>query len=131
VAGERPVPQWVVAATTGPTEVPAGVGRRFRLYDGAGSSIYPEGKPADIAQVDGARVIVLHPPNGDYRWRNGRVYEGMIPAVTLDTIMAPDEAAAWRARIIPARETDLFARNPALQGRFPYQDETGGELTAR
>jgi hypothetical protein len=36
----------------------------------------------------------------------------MIPAMTLDAIMTADEAAAWRQRITPARQTDLYARNP-------------------
>jgi hypothetical protein len=35
----------------------------------------------------------------------------MVPTLTLDHIMASHEAAAWRARIAPARETDLFGRN--------------------
>jgi hypothetical protein len=76
--------------------VPAGIARRFRLYDGAGAYIYPEGKPAHIA--------------------------GMIPAMTLDAVMSASEAAAWRGRITPARETDGFARNPLLAGRYPYPE---------
>jgi hypothetical protein len=114
VPGERPVPEWVAAATTGPSEVEAGIQRRFRLYDGAGTYIYPEGKPADIVQIDGARVIVLYPPRGNFRWLHGRTYLGMIPAMTLDAVMTAGEAAAWRGRITPARETDVFARNPEL-----------------
>jgi hypothetical protein len=53
-------------------------------------------------------VIVLYPPRGNYRWVSGRTYEHMVPALTLDHIMTPDEASAWRARSTPARETDLF-----------------------
>jgi hypothetical protein len=53
-------------------------------------------------------VIVLHPPRGSYRWDCGRTYEHMVPALTLDHIMTPDEASAWPAHIAPARETDLF-----------------------
>jgi hypothetical protein len=31
----------------------------------------------------------------------------MVPVLTLDHIMTPGEADAWRSRIAPARETDL------------------------
>lgn len=73
-----------------------------------GAYIYPEGRPADIPHHGGVRVIVLHPTRGNYRWVSGRTYEHMVPALTLDHIMTPDEASPWRARITPARETDLF-----------------------
>lgn len=89
---------------------PANGQRRFRLFDATGAYIYPEGRPADIALVEGARVIALHPPLGDYGWTCGRTYEHMVPALTLDHIMTPEQASAWRARITPARETDLLGR---------------------
>jgi hypothetical protein len=85
--------------------------RRFRLFDGTGAYIYPEGHPAGIPLLDGIRVIVLHPPLGSYGWACGRTYEHMVPALTLDHIMTPEEAEAWRARIAPARQTDLFGIN--------------------
>lgn len=46
--------------------------RRFRLFDGHGDYVYPEGWPANIKPLDGVRVLVLHPPNGNYGWNNGR-----------------------------------------------------------
>jgi hypothetical protein len=110
LAGERPAPAWVAAATTAPPRHPPGdiIQRRFRLFDGAGAYIYPEGRPAGIPLIEGARVIVLHPPRGNYGWTCGRTYEHMAPGLTLDHIMTPDEADAWRARTAPARETDLL-----------------------
>lgn len=112
LAGERPAPAWVAAATTASSRLPPEdvIQRRFRLFDATGAYIYPEGRPADIPLIDGARVIVLHPPRGRYGWEGGRTYEHMVPALTLDHVMTPDQAAAWRARIAPARETDLFGR---------------------
>lgn len=112
LAGERPAPAWVAAATTASPLPPAGdiIKRRFRLFDATGAYIYPEGRPADIERIEGARVIVLHPPLGDYGWTCGRTYENMVPALKLDHIMTPDQAGAWRARIAPARETDLFGK---------------------
>ena len=85
------------------------VQRRFRLYDGTGAYVYPEGRPADIAVIDGVRLVGLHPPLGDYRWTSGRVYQHMAPTLTLDHVMDRDEAEAWRSRITPAHETDFLA----------------------
>jgi hypothetical protein len=112
LAGERPAPAWVAAATTAPPRLVAGdiIQRRFRLFDATGAYIYPEGRPADIPLVEGARVIVLHPPCGNYGWAGGRTYEHLIPALTLEHVMTPDQAVPWRARIAPARETDLFGK---------------------
>lgn len=66
VGGEPPAPAWVAAATTAPPQRLADdpIQRRFRLFDGAGAYIYPEGRPADIPPVDGVRVIVLYPTAG-------------------------------------------------------------------
>ncbi len=113
LAGERPAPTWVDAATTGPAQVgfADAIVRRFRLFDGSGGYIFPEGRPADITPIDGTRVLVLHPPLGEFGWTTGRTYEHMVPTLTLDRIMRPDETRAWRSRIAPARETDLFGTN--------------------
>ena len=71
VPGQRPAPDRVAAATTGQTRPPHNglTERRFRLFDGTGAYIYPEGRPADIAAVDGVRIVVLHPSRGSYSWR--------------------------------------------------------------
>jgi hypothetical protein len=53
---------------------------------------------------------VLHPPSGNYRWVNGRTYENMVPTFTLDHVITPDEAHAWRIRITRARDTDMFTQ---------------------
>jgi len=109
---EPPRPDWVAEATDAPlvSRSPADpVLRRFRLYDGTGRYVYPEGRPADIGAVEGTRVLVLHPPNGSFGWSNARVYEGMKPTLTLDAVLAPAEASAWLGRIAPADETDFMS----------------------
>jgi hypothetical protein len=112
LTGVRPEAAWVAAATDAPASIVGKpIERRFRLFDATGAYVYPEGRPADIAAVAGARVLVIHPPNGIYQWGQGRVYEGMRPELTLDEIMTADEAATWLARAEPARETDFFAQN--------------------
>ncbi|MEV6842643.1 hypothetical protein [Actinoplanes sp. NPDC051411] len=69
LAGVRPEAAWVAAATDAPAEV-AGkpIERRFRLFDATGEYVAPEGRPSEIARVEGARVLVIHPPNGSYQW---------------------------------------------------------------
>jgi hypothetical protein len=109
---EPPRPDWVAEATDAPLVSHWGadpVLRRFRLYDGTGRYVYPEGRPADIGAVQGTRVLVLHPPNGRFGWGHARVYEGMKPTLTLDAVLAPAEASAWLGRIAPADETDLMS----------------------
>ncbi|MGH3627029.1 MAG: hypothetical protein ACRDRL_06255 [Sciscionella sp.] len=112
---QPPEPAWVAAATTaspGPFDPITPVKRRFRLFDGHGSYIYPEGRPADIEPLDGVRVLVLHPANGNYGWNNARAYVSMAPTLTLDGKIEPAETAHWLSRIAPARETDMMARYP-------------------
>lgn len=82
--------------------------RRFRLFDATGGYVSPEGRPADIAVVNGVRLVVLHPPRGNYIWMSGRTYEAMAPTLTLDRLLDPGEADTWHRRAAPARETDLF-----------------------
>ena len=114
IAGLPPEPAWVAAATDGvhgPFDPPAAICRRFRLFDGRGGYVSPEGRPCDIEPLDGTRVVVLHPPLGNYGWQFGRSYEHMAPTVTLDRVLEPAEAARLLSRIAPARETDLMAIN--------------------
>ncbi|MFG2480502.1 hypothetical protein [Streptomyces fagopyri] len=111
VVGDRPSRSWVEAATDGDPHLgpddPAI--RLFRLFDGRGTYIGPEGVPADIEPLDGTRVIVLHPPNGNYALGLGRVFEHMTPTLRLDRILEPAETEHWLARLAPAVENDLMA----------------------
>jgi hypothetical protein len=111
---EPPRPDWVAEATSvKPVPHPGTdpIRRRFRLYDGTGVYVYPEGRPADIGLTDGARVLVTLPPNGNFGWSRARAYPLMTPSLTLDQVLDSTEASAWLGRITPARETDLMARN--------------------
>jgi len=103
----------VAAATDAPPRLPVTdpIRRRFRLFDGLGDYVYPEGRPADIAPLDGTRVVVLYPPLGRYGWSGGRTYQHMTPTLTLDRFLEPAEAASWLARVSPARQDDLMAIN--------------------
>lgn len=110
---EPPEPAWVAAATDAPPVRPLTdpILRRFRLFDGLGCYVFPEGRPADIAPLDGTRVVVLHAPLGRYGWSAGRTYQHMTPALTLDRFMDSAEAASWLGRVLPARENDLMSIN--------------------
>ncbi|MEV6942849.1 hypothetical protein AB0N07_12780 [Streptomyces sp. NPDC051172] len=111
VAGERPARSWVEAATDGDpnlgTSDPAI--RRFRLFDGHGGYVHPEGIPADIEPLDGTRVLVLHPPNGTFGMGVGRVFEHMTPTLELDRVLEPAQTQLWFDRVAPAVENDLMA----------------------
>ncbi|MGY4921984.1 hypothetical protein [Streptomyces sp. 900105755] len=117
VPGERPDRSWVAAATDADPYLGPGnpAIRRFRLFDGHGAYVHPEGVPADIKPLDGTRVLVLHPPNGDYGMGVGRVFQDMIPALSLDRILGPEETERWLTRIAPAVENDFMASDG--QGR--------------
>ena len=108
---EPPRRSWVAAATDGARRLRAAdpILRRFRLFDGHGAYVFPEGRPADIQPLDGTRVVILHPPLGRFAWSAGRAYRHMTPTLTLDRILAPAEAARWLARVSPAQQTDLMA----------------------
>lgn len=108
---EPPKPEWVAAATDAPALRPRAdpILRRFRLFDGLGCYVFPEGRPADIAPLDGTRVVVLHAPLGRFGWSGGRAYQHMTPTLTLDRFMEPTEAESWLARVYPARENDLLS----------------------
>jgi hypothetical protein len=108
---ESPKPEWVAAATDSPLPPTDPILRQFRLFDGLGYYVFPEGHPADIAPLDGTRVVVLHAPLGRYGWTSGRIYLHMTPTLTLDRFLEPAEAADWLARVLPARETDLMSVN--------------------
>ena len=108
----RPDPSWVAAATDADPFLGAGNAavRAFRLFDGHGRYLYPEGRPADIGLLDGVRLLVVHPPNRTYRMGSGRVFAAMRPTLTLDRQLSPTEVENWLARITPAVEDDLMAQ---------------------
>jgi hypothetical protein len=111
---EPPRRDWVDEATEAPLVNHVGtdpIVRRFRLYDGTGGYVDPEGRPADIGVTDGMRVLVIHPPNGMYGWANARAYEHMKPTLTLDAALGTADAADWLDRIAPANETDMMSAN--------------------
>jgi hypothetical protein len=109
---ESPKRLWVEQATDAPLvpQPPTDpINRRFRLFDGNGAYVYPEGRPADIGKTNGTRVLVIHPPYGPYGWTYGRAYPRMTPRLTLDAVLGDAEAAEWLGRIAPAVENDMMA----------------------
>jgi hypothetical protein len=108
LAGDPPAPRWVAAATDGTPRVPDAdpIRQRFRLFDGHGAYIFPEGRPSDIEPFEGVRVIVAEAPRGRYGWTAGRLYTQMRPTLTVDAVLEPAAAARWLSRVAPAREDD-------------------------
>ncbi|GAA4942438.1 hypothetical protein [Actinoplanes utahensis] len=100
IAGDRPQPAWIAAATDGPELQPAGgVRGQFEMWGADGDRVWGEGRPADVPVVDGHRVVVLDVPSYARSWNTGRVYPLMYPEITLDRILPETEAAGWLARI--------------------------------
>ncbi|MEU5057472.1 MULTISPECIES: hypothetical protein [unclassified Streptomyces] len=104
VAGDRPDGRWVDAATDGPAildadgpAVPA-----FRIIDSQGSNLEPESVPADIALLNGKRVLILHPSIDDVVLNVGRMFDRMKPTLYLDRILGPAEAESWLELLTPA-----------------------------
>jgi hypothetical protein len=123
--GDPPEPAWVAAATDGPVRLQEAspIVRRFRLFDGHGHDVSPDGRPAGIEPLDGTRVLVLHPPLAPYGWTNGRAYQRMPPSLTLDHPLDPAEAATWRSRIAPPLQASL---NGKASGPSSDQDSSRG-----
>ena len=69
--------------------------------DAYGDWIWNEGRPADIPQLEGERVVVLDPPPYLRSWNAGRAYPLMHPSLTIDRILTTDEAAHWLSIIKP------------------------------
>ncbi len=103
IPGVPPEPAWVAAATDGDMTPEGGIRGQFNLVDATGEWIWNEGRPADIPLVGDHRVVVLDPPAYPRGWNLGRAYPLMTPQITLDRILAPDEAAGWLGRIAPDR----------------------------
>jgi hypothetical protein len=67
-----------------------------------GKWIWNEGRPADIPQLDGVRVVVLEPEPYPRSWNTGRQYPLMSPLLRLDGPVPPAEAAVRLSRVKPS-----------------------------
>jgi hypothetical protein len=99
IAGKRPEPAWIAAATDGDPQPGGGIQGQFNLVDAAGEWIWNEGRPADILSMDERRVVVIDPPPYVRSWNVGRAYPLMVPEVRLDRVLPADEAAQWVSRV--------------------------------
>jgi hypothetical protein len=102
--GPAPNATEIAAATTGDDVAPAGgIRGNVQLTAADGGIIYNEGRPADIPELDGTRVLVLDPPPFPRTWNAGRAYPLMAPTVTVDGELPADEAARWLGLVKPPR----------------------------
>ncbi|MEU0441845.1 hypothetical protein ABZ202_19105 [Streptomyces sp. NPDC006186] len=74
----------------------------FNLVGPDGQWVWNEGTPSDIPVVDGVRLLVLDPPPYRRMWPAGRFFPHMTGDLTLERVLAPEEAGAWLARCKPA-----------------------------
>lgn len=102
IPGKGPAPADVAAASDGPDLAPAGgIQGQFDLMDAYGHVIWNEGRPADIAPLEGTRVVVLDPPSKPRTWSTGRAYPEMRPEVTVTEVLSPEAAAYWLSKVRP------------------------------
>ncbi|MDI1465556.1 hypothetical protein QEZ54_31760 [Catellatospora sp. KI3] len=97
-------PAWTAVAANAPRSAFGGQVRgQFNLVDVHGNWIWNEGTPADIPLLDGVRVVVLDPPPYARGWDNSRRFPLMPAWISLDEVMAPEQAAAWLSRVADAK----------------------------
>jgi hypothetical protein len=134
LAGERPAPSWVAAATTAPPQMPVDdlIHRRFRLFDATGAYVLPEGRPADIAVVDGVRLVVLHQPRGNYMWMSGRTYEAMArPSRSTGSWSQMSRTPGTSERLRLARRTSSAASRIPCASRRGSRHESSSNPNVR
>jgi hypothetical protein len=68
----------------------------FMMVDHTGSWIGGEGRPADIPQLDGRRVILLEPSTGS--WNTAPNFLRIDPEIRLDQVLPDAEVAGWLLR---------------------------------
>ncbi|MGH3663520.1 MAG: hypothetical protein ACRDT8_15350 [Micromonosporaceae bacterium] len=102
--GQRPSPAEIAAASDGEDLTPAdGIEGNFNLVDAYGEWIWNEGRPADIPELEGTRVVVIDPAPYQRSWNTGRAYPLMRPTVTVDGPLPADEAAHWLNLVKPSQ----------------------------
>jgi hypothetical protein len=101
--GQAPDPRWVACSLDQDVtpDTPAVTGR-WNLVDAHGEWIWNEGVPADIPQVDGARVVVLDPPAYERSWSPGRRFPLMPASIIVEAAHEPAALADWWQRVKPA-----------------------------
>jgi hypothetical protein len=119
--GSPPDPQVVAAAKDGPPgDSSPTATRAFKLVnwhglrpDGtlaAGTDdhahwIWSEGVPADIAALQGRRIVLVAPPAYPAAFDAGRRFPGMVGDLRVVETLAPEEVHAWLRRIAAAVES--------------------------
>jgi hypothetical protein len=102
IPGKAPSPAEVAAASDGPDLTPrGGIQARFSMADAYGDGIWLEGRPADIPDLEGTRVVILDPAPYPRSWDAGRTYPQMQPEVTVQEILNDMSSAYWLDKVRP------------------------------
>jgi hypothetical protein len=117
VPGERPAPESIRASSDGPlSEKVASVTSRWQLANWFGlreggaldtkdydrTWIWNEGVPADIAKLEGTRVVLIGPSTIQRGWNAGRVFSGMPGKLEPRGTLSAAEAGALLAKMLPS-----------------------------
>ncbi|MFE7772504.1 hypothetical protein ACFU5O_01090 [Streptomyces sp. NPDC057445] len=101
VPGDAPSAQEIAVCRDTEGQVPTT--GAFNLVGADGEWIWNEGTPADVAVVDGVRLLVLDPPPYRRGWPAGRFFPGMYGDLVLERVLGEEETAAWFAKVAPAK----------------------------
>ncbi len=126
IAGERPAPAAIAAASDGSVDNAPGMQSDWQLaswraiaHDGsiAGQDdtkhwIWNEGFPAEIEAFEGTRLIAIGPSTMQRSWNAGRIFYGMPGWLRVERGLTPGEAEALLSRISESR-----ANMPVLRHR--------------
>jgi hypothetical protein len=83
----RPEPDWLaVARGSAPQQACGTVIGAWNLASPQGD-VPLDGDPAEIPQVDGQRVLLLHDADPPPRWHNGRMFAALPASVTVEEVM--------------------------------------------
>ena len=61
--------------------------------------IWGEGRPADVMEFEGARVVLLGPPSYLRTWSTTRFFAGLKASVVVERAFSTEEARAWMSRL--------------------------------
>ncbi|GAA3741242.1 hypothetical protein HDA32_002517 [Spinactinospora alkalitolerans] len=101
LAGERPDPAWVAAASDGEIDRDSVVTGWWNLVAADGSWVWNEGVPGDVPVVEGERVVVLDEPPYKRTWNSVRRHPHIAGRLEVVEELDGEQAALWWRRAAP------------------------------
>jgi hypothetical protein len=123
LAGERPDPVVVAVCRDQPAELAADAAATgsFNFWnwhalradetlpqpgEASDTWIWMEGTPADIAEFEGQRIVLLGPAPYKRHWHAGRCFEGMPADARVESQLSEAEVQQWLSRLAAGRRSN-------------------------